>query len=227
MKKKLIVFVLCSMLLGCSSDQAVITESGTKEQENTKELFQFEDETGETGKIVVDYNETDMQKVDALELPWEEPLPYFELTEKMKTDFFAFPFAYECEEFPASVERYAIVAMGISPDEEKLFDVALGPIDTESPIRLYIMAIVEEGSVELSFQDNETVMWESGVFTESSQFFVEFDELHMDKPILYIHAKKTGEENFKMGVWNFLYVHRDYVNSHADEFTYLQTDSSS
>ena len=224
-EKLLIISAIGSMLVGCSSGGNVLdettvgsTQEATQTEEVTREFFQFEDDTGDNGKVIVDYNETDMKKIDALELPWGEPLPYFELSEKMYTDFFGFPFAYECEEFPATANRWAVGGKNWEP--EKTYDIQFDPIGTDFPIRLYIMAIIDSGSAEITFEDDGKVVWESGVFTENTQFFVEFDELHMERPVLYVHLKQDGEEQ-NFGVWDFFFLHREFI-----EELERKTDSS-
>ena len=83
-EKLLIISAIGSMLVGCSSGGNVLdettvgsTQEATQTEEVTQEFFQFEDDTGNNGKVIVDYNETDMKKIDALELPWGEPLPLY------------------------------------------------------------------------------------------------------------------------------------------------------
>ena len=82
------------------------------------------------------------------------------------------------------------------------------------------MVIVESGCAELSFEDKITgeVLWESGVLTESEQFFKEFESLHVENSVLYIHEEQLDGEPIQVGVWHALYPHRTFIEENWEGF---------
>lgn len=236
MKRQLtiICFLMAGMLAGCSSTKnssettaagetvsaAAEESAGEAMEETTQEFFQFEDETGNGQTPLVDYNETDFMKIDAMRVPWGEPLPYFHITEKMKTDFFWFIDAYRSPDFPGNTSLTGNVGMGPNQEEEGIRELPIGAIDMDEPVRQYVMVIVESGCVEVSFEDKATgeVIWESGLLTENAQFFKEFDGLHVEQPVLYIRQKKWNGEPFQTGVWHALFPHRTFIEENWEGF---------
>ncbi len=232
MKRQLtaLCFLMTGIMAGCSSAEVISQSTADREtvsaaadetmEETTQEFFQFEDETGNSQIPLVDYNETNFMKIDALRVPWGEPLPYFHITEKMETDFFLYPEVYRSQEFPGTTSQCGIVGMGPSPNEKQDYELPIGAIDMDTPLRQYVMVIVESGCVEISFEDQATgeVIWESGLLTESAQFFKEFDGLHAEQPVLYIHEKQLNGEAFQIGVWHTLYPHRTFIEENWEGF---------
>ena len=141
-------------------------------------------------------------------------MPYFELSERMATLFMSYctrVYTNGNEEYPyehcGNVEAIVDYA-GFSDNEEDYYEMKFQPLHSDKPVRIYIMAIVEEGSVEIKFREKDgEIKWESGVLTESNQFFLDFDKLNMENPMIEIYTKKTGEENVRMGVWDAFFVH--------------------
>lgn len=217
----IICFLMAGMLAGCSSAEN-LNESivDTETAEMTQEFFKFEDETGDGQMPLVDYNETNLMKIDALRIPWGEPLPYFHITEKMETDFFRYMNVYRSQEFPGVTGIQGIVGMGPSPNEEQDYELSIGTIDADTPLRQYVMVIVESGCVELSFEDKMTgeVLWESDVLTESEQFFKEFESLHVENSVLYIHEEQLDGEPIQVGVWHALFPHRTFIEENWEGF---------
>lgn len=201
--------VLCAVSAwGCGKEENKVGESGTESIAET-ELFSFAGEDAESisgNGAKIDYNE-DNREIDALRLEWGEPMPYFKLSEPMARRFMDYTLIYTNgnEEYP--YERSGNIGAkvdyaGFSDNEEDHYETRFEPLNCTKPTRIYIMVIVEEGSVEVKFREKDgEIKWESGMLTESNQFFLEFDELHMEQPILEINTKKTSDENVRMGVW--------------------------
>lgn len=207
--------ILLSILLhsGCGTQPIAASQEETISVPDT-ELFSFIDETADSqngGDLQIDYNETP-REIDAIKLKWGEKLPYFKLSEEMGRKFWNYMFAYTTEEFP--YEKTGNIGASVNYagfyDDEERYDIVsrFNPIETGKPIRIYIMLVIEEGSANVRLRENEgEVKWESGVVTESQQFFLEFDELHMEQPIIEIDTKKTSEENVRYGLWHAFYGH--------------------
>lgn len=204
-KKVVLVLEVVILLAGCGSKTPILdgTDGG---QIQMTEAFRFEGEE-ENGEAVIDYNETNIGKIEQIRLPWEEPLPYFTYDGRMFQDFMWYLNCYQDDEFPTSMNIGAYGTSGVTDDEAWQEYILGDRVETEYPVRMYMMVIAEEGqgTVVLKEKNGKTV-WESGALTQDSQFFLEFEQLDMEEPILEFYSVKTGEKNVSIGYWFVFYM---------------------